>query len=143
MTQNVPLKIWLPLRLVVALAAVINLTVGFLFLIGPEIQLTLWPSAMSSTLSRFIGAIILGNGIGSAMIVWDGKWENARVLFTVALIYGLAILISLPFDLLLYKKDVILWGYVALDAIFLLPIGAIYLVYEFIRWRNRSTTATA
>ncbi len=127
--------IWLPLRLVVGLAAVINLFVGFMFIIGPELGITLWPSAVSSTISRFIGAIIFGNGVGSAMIVWNGKWENARVLFTVALLYGVLVLFALPFDLLVYQKDLILWGYVAVDAIFLFPIGAIYLFYEFKRFR--------
>lgn len=77
------------------------------------------------------------------MVVWNGKWENARVLFTVALTYGVVVLLTLPFDLLLYKKDVILWGYVAVDAIFLLPIGAINLGYEFKRWRDRRTATSA
>lgn len=130
--------IWLPLRLIVALAAVINLFVGSTFIVSPELGFTLWPSPVSSTLSRFIGAIIFGNGIGSAMIVWNGKWENARVLFTVALTYGVLVLFALPFDLLLYQKDVILWGYVAVDALFLFPIGAIYLFYEFKRFRSRT-----
>lgn len=63
MTQNNPITIWLPLRLVVALAALINLTVAFLFLIAPELGFSLWPSAVSSTISRFIGAIIFVMGL--------------------------------------------------------------------------------
>jgi hypothetical protein len=132
-----PLKIWGPLRAVVGLAALINLTVGLLFLVGPEFNFTLWPSPVSSTLSRFIGAIIFANGIGSALVTWNGSWENARVLFTVALVYGLAVLIALPFDLVIYKKDVVLWGYVLVDAVFLFPIGAIFLWNEYTRWRQR------
>jgi hypothetical protein len=135
--KTAPLKIWGPLRAVVGLAALINLTVGLLFMVGPEIGFTLWPSPVSSTLSRFIGAIIFGNGIGSALVTWNGNWEHARVLFAVALTYGLLILITLPFDLLVYKKDVVLWGYVAVDAIFLFPIGAIFLWNEYRRWRQR------
>jgi hypothetical protein len=133
----VPLKIWGPLRAVVGFAALINLTVGFLFMIGPELGFTLWPSPVSSTLSRFIGAIIFGNGIGSALVTWNGNWEHARVLFAVALTYGLLILVTLPFDLIVYQKDRILWGYVAVDAIFLFPIGAIFLWNEYLRWRAR------
>jgi hypothetical protein len=138
-TQDSNLKIWMPLRAVVGLAAVINVFVGFMFIIGPEIGVTLWPSAVSSTLSRFIGGIIFANGVGSAMVVWNGKWENARVLFTVALTYGVIILLALPIDLLLYQKDLILWGYVVVDALFLFPIGAIYLFYEYKRWRAKRT----
>jgi hypothetical protein len=77
-TPNAPLKIWWPLRAVVGLAALINLAVGLLFIAGPELGVTLWPSPVSSTLSRFIGAIIFANGIGSAMVTWNGTWENAR-----------------------------------------------------------------
>jgi hypothetical protein len=58
-------------------------------------------------------------------------------LFTVALVYGLAVLIALPFDLVIYKKDVVLWGYVLVDAVFLFPIGAIFLWNEYTRWRQR------
>lgn len=136
--ESQPPQIWLPVRLLIILAAVVDLFVGFLFLIGPELGFTLWPSPVSSTLSRFIGAIIFANGIGAAMVVWNGKWENARILFTVSLLYGVLILFFLPFDLLFYKKDLILWGYVAVDATFLLPISAIYLFYEFKRFRARS-----
>jgi hypothetical protein len=137
-SQDTDFKIWMPLRAVVGFAALINLFVGFMFLIGPELGVTLWPSAVGSTISRFIGAIIFANGIGSALVTWNGKWENARVLFTVALTYGVIVLLALPIDLLMYQKDLILWGYVAIDAIFLLPIGAIFLAYEFRRWRSRN-----
>jgi hypothetical protein len=140
-TQDSSIKIWMPFRITIALTALINLTVGFLFIIGPEIGLTLWPSAISSTLMRFIGGIIFANGIGAAMVMWNGKWENARVLFTIALAYGVIVLLALPIDLLIYQKDLILWGYVVLDAIFLIPIGGIFLFYEYKRWRARRTPA--
>src|SRR5262245_33900936 len=107
-----PLKIWGPLRIGIGFAALINLTIGLLFLFGPEIGFTPWPSPVPSTISRFSGAIIFGSGIGSAMVTWNGNWEHARVLFSVALVYGVLILVLLPFDLVLYKKDTILWVYV-------------------------------
>jgi hypothetical protein len=134
-----PLKIWTPLRAVVGLAAVINLLVGLMFIIGPEIGVTLWPSPVGSTISRFIGAIIFANGIGSAMVTLNGTWENARVLFTVALLYGLIVLLALPFDMLVYKKDTVLWGYVLVDALFLFPIGLIFVYHEYLRWKQRRT----
>ncbi len=132
-----PLKIWTPLRAVVGFAALINLLVGLIFIIGPEVGVNLWPSPVGSTISRFIGAIIFANGIGSALVTWNGAWENARVLFSVALVYGLIVLFALPFDMLVYQKDTILWGYVAVDFIFLLPIGLIFLWHEYQRWQTR------
>lgn len=132
-----PQKIWMPLRAVVGFAAVINLIVGLIFIIGPEFAFTLWPSPVGSTISRFIGAIIFANGVGSALVTWNGTWENARVLFAVALTYGLIVLVALPFDMILYKKDTILWGYVAIDAVFLFPIGLIFLWNEYTRWKQR------
>jgi hypothetical protein len=140
-TQDPNLKIWMPFRATIALTALINLSVGSLFIIGPEIGLTLWPSAISSTLMRFIGGIIFANGIGAAMVMWNGKWENARVLFTIALAYGVVVLLTLPIDLLIYQKDLILWGYVVLDAVFLIPIGGIFLFYEYKRWRAKRATS--
>ncbi len=59
------------------------------------------------------------------------------MLFTVALTYGLMVLLALPIDLILYKKDTILWGYVAIDAVFLFPIGLIFLYHEYLRWKQR------
>ena len=59
------------------------------------------------------------------------------VLFSVALLYGVLVLVALPFDLLVYGKDTILWGYVAVDALFLLPIGLIFLWQEYARWKQR------
>ena len=132
-----PLKIWMPLRGAIILAALVDLLVGLVFLIGPELGFTLWPSPVGSTISRFIGAIIFANGIGALMVAWNGGWEHARVLFTVSLLYGLLVLFALPLDLIVYGKDTVLWAYVAVDAVFLLPIAAAYLGHEYLRWKQR------
>lgn len=70
------------------------------------------------------------------MVAWNGGWEHARVLFTVALLYGLIIMVTLPFDLLMYQKDLILWGYVAVTTIFIVPIVIIFAVQEYLRWQR-------
>ena len=70
------------------------------------------------------------------MIVWDGSWANARVLVAVSLVYGMLILLAVPFDLLVYGKDTALWGYVAVDVVFIVPIAIIFAIYEFMRWRQ-------
>ncbi len=119
------------LRGAVALTAAIDLAIGLAFLFGPEIGLTLWPSPIAPVLMRFIGAIVLGNGIGAALIARRGSWESARALFAVALVYGVAVLVALLYHLLLLGGAAALfWGYVALDAIFLVPIAAVYWSYE-------------
>jgi hypothetical protein len=134
-TQALPLRMNWPLRIAIAFTGVIDLVVGLAFLIGPELGFTLWPSAVPSLLSRFIGAIVFANGVGTAMIVWDGTWANGRVLVAVSLVYGILILLFVPFDLLVYGKDTALWGYVLVDIIFIVPITIIFGIYEFMRWR--------
>jgi hypothetical protein len=125
-----------PLRAAIALTGLIDLVVGLLFLVGPELAMTPWPSPIPSLISRFIGSIIFANGVGTAMVVCDGTWTNARVLVAVSMVYGLLVLVAVPFDLLVYKKDTVLWGYVLVDVIFIVPIAIIYAVYEVMRWRR-------
>lgn len=118
------------LRMAVAVTAGIDLLIGLAFLFGPELNLNLWPAPVGIELKRFIGAIILGNGIGAAMIVRQGTWEGARVLFTVALVYGIAVLVALLYDLARGVAAPFFWIYVALDTIFLIPIAYIYWYHE-------------
>jgi hypothetical protein len=110
---------------------VINLIVGLAFLLGPEMGLTLWPTPIAPLLMRFIGSIVLANGVGAALIARQGTWEGARVLFAVALVYGVVILIALLYHLLfLGNAPPVFWIYVLVDAIFLVPIAYIYWAYE-------------
>jgi len=120
-----------PLRGAVAVTAALDLIIGLAFLFGPEMGLTLWPTPIAPILMRFIGSIVFANGIGAALLARQGTWEGARVLFTVALVYGLAILIALLYHLLfLGGAASVFWIYAAVDAIFLVPIAYIYWVYE-------------
>ena len=52
------------------------------------------------------------------------------MLFTVALVYGLAVLVTLLYDLARGVAAPFFWGYVAVDAIFLVPIGYLYWTHE-------------
>jgi hypothetical protein len=124
-------KLALPLRGAVALTATIDLAIGLAFLFGSELGLTLWPSAIAPILMRFIGSIVLGNGVGAALIAHRGSWESARALFAVALVYGVAVLIALLYHLLvLGGAATVFWAYVVLDAVFLVPITAVFWIYE-------------
>lgn len=120
-----------PLRLLIVLAALIDLTVGTIRLSAPEIGLPafLWPSSVPPVLMRFIGAIIIGNGMGATLVARWGDWRIARALFAVAIVYGLIVLIALLYDLLNGAAAPLFWGYVIVDALFLVPLGYIY-------WQN-------
>jgi hypothetical protein len=116
-------------RLVYVTAA-IDLVIGVLFFFGPELPFVLWPSDIPPLLFRFIGAIVLGNGFGAALAARQATWEGARVIFTVALIYGVAVLIGLLYNLLFKAAPSIFWVYVIVDAVFLAPIAYIYWTHE-------------
>ena len=129
-TQPISRPLSRPLRAAIAVTALIDVLIGLAFLFGPELNLNLWPTPVGIELKRFIGAIILANGIGAAMIVRQGTWEGARVLVMVALIYGLAVMIMLLYDLFAGIANPFFWIYVVLDAIFLVPIAYVYWSYE-------------
>jgi hypothetical protein len=127
---STPQSLSRPLRAAIAVAALSNFLIGLAFLFGPELNLNLWPTPVGVELKRFIGSIIVANGIGAAMIVRRGTWENARVLMMVALVYGVAIWVMLLYDLVRGIADPFFWIYVAVDTIFLGPVAYIYWLYE-------------
>lgn len=118
------------LKLVLYGTAAVNLVVGTLFLFGPELDLTPWPTPISPVLTRFIGAIILGNSAGSFAAARQATWEGARVLFTVALGYGIVVLLGVPTQIALGGGHRSLWIYVAVDVVFIGPIAYTYFAYE-------------
>ena len=118
------------LRIAIGVTAAIDLLVGLAWLLGPELGVTLWPTPIPGALMRFIGAIVLAHGVGALMIVARPTWENARVLFAVALVYGILVLIGLLYQLLVLGAAPIFWFYVIVDAIFLVPICSIFWIYE-------------
>lgn len=115
----------------IAATVVIDLVVGLIFLLGPELGVTLWPTPIAPLLMRFIGAIVLGNGVGAALIVRRNTWESARALFAVALMYGAAVLVALLYHLLIKGGAApVFWFYLVIDALFLLPIVAVFWTHE-------------
>jgi hypothetical protein len=110
--------------------ALINLVVGTLFLLDPELGTAPWPTDIAPVLVRFIGAIILGNAAGAAVVAKLGTWEAARALFAVAFVYGLVALVAVTAQLALVGGPRTLWIYVVVVAIFLGPIAAIVVSYE-------------
>jgi hypothetical protein len=119
------------LQTAVAVTAAIDVIIGVLFLFAPELGFTLWPTPIAPVLSRFIGSIIVANGVGAWLVVRQGTWEGARVLFAVALVYGFVVLVALLYHLLVVgDRALFFWIYAAVDAIFLGPIAYIYWKYE-------------
>jgi hypothetical protein len=119
------------LQTAVRVTAIIDLIIGLMFLFAPELGFTLWPTPIAPVLSRFIGSIIVANGVGAWLVVRDGTWEGARVLFAVALVYGVVVLVALLYHLLLVgDRALFFWIYAVVDAIFLGPIAYIYWKYE-------------
>jgi hypothetical protein len=106
------------LRQILMMTAGINLIVGLAFLLAPETGWTPWPTPISPVLVRFIGAIIIGNGVGSLVAARQGTWEGARVLFTVALVYGAVVLVAVPIQMLLDESHSSVWIYVAVAYVF-------------------------
>ncbi len=118
------------LQAAVGITAAIDLLIGLGFLFAPELGFTLWPTPIPPVLSRFIGSIIVANGVGAWLVVREGTWEGARVLFAVALVYGIVVLVALLYHLLLGDAAAFFWIYATVDAIFLGPIAYIFWRYE-------------
>ena len=119
-----------PLRGVLTLAAVIDMVLGVLFLIGPETGLILWPAQVTPLMSRFIGAIVVASGFGVLVAVKQKTWEGARALFYVGLVYDLVTLGSLLYHLFFKAAPPVFWAYTALDVIYLIPIAYVIWTYE-------------
>ena len=124
------------LRITIAIATALNLLIGLLFLFGPELGITLWPSPLPREMMRFVGSIVLANGIGAAMIVRKPTWENARVLVAVALVYGVAVLLSLIVDLVMAGAPFVFWIYLAINTVFLVPAAYFFWRYEQARYSH-------
>jgi hypothetical protein len=118
------------LKRILMVTAGINLIVGLAFLVAPETDWTPWPTPISPVLVRFIGGIIVANGVGTVVAARQGTWEGARVLFTVALVYGAVVLVAVPIQMLLGESHGSVWIYVAADALFLGPIAYVFRTYE-------------
>jgi hypothetical protein len=125
-----PLMLAPALRITIAIAAALNILIGLLFLLGPELQFVLWPSPLPREMMRFVGSIVVANGIGAAMIVRNPAWENARVLVAVALVYGALVFLGLMLDLLTAGAPFVFWIYLVINTFFLLPAAYFFWQYE-------------
>lgn len=117
-------------RIALGLAAALNVCIGLVFLSGPETGINPWPAPLPREMMRFVGAIVIANGAGAAMIFRRPIWENAHVLVAVALVYGSLVFLSLAFDLRRAGAPFIFWIYLMMNTIFLVPAGYFCWKYE-------------
>ncbi len=120
-----------PERVLAFLAGLVNLVVGLGFFFLPELQqqlpLPLWPTDISPILTRFIGAIILGNAAGAFWLAREREWARVRPLALVALVYGTLVAAALLYHLLWLNAPATFWLYFAFD----LPFLLVYIVLFF------------
>jgi hypothetical protein len=129
-----------PERILASTAGVLNLMVGFAFFFLPELRLPLWPVNISSVLARFIGAIIIGNGVGALWLSTESEWARVRPLALVATVYGTLVALGLLYHLLWLKASPFFWLYFAFDVPFLLVFYGLF-VYHDIAPRLRKQSA--
>lgn len=117
-------------RLGMYLTAVLDGLLGLGFLFSPELHLQVWPTPLPPILTRFVGSIVLANGVALVVAARQGTWEGARALFSVAISYAVVVLAALLYHLLLLDAPPLFWVYAAADAIFLVAVGRIIWLYE-------------
>ena len=129
MTMN-PQKFSWPERALALLAGSINLIIGLAFFFLPELQLPLWPVAISPVLDRFIGAIIIGNGVGAIWLSTEREWARVRPLALVAVVYGTLVALALLYHLLWLHASPTFWLYFLFDVPFLIVFYALFIYHD-------------
>jgi O-antigen/teichoic acid export membrane protein len=122
-----------PLERVLAfLAGIVNLIVGLGFFFLPELQIPLWPTSIPAILDRFIGAIIIGNGVGALWLSTEKEWARVRPLALVALVYGTLVAVALLYHLLRLNASSAFWIYFLFDVPFLLVYYALFIYHDIV-----------
>ncbi len=114
------------------LAGIVNLIVGLGFFFLPELHLPLWPTSIPAILARFIGAIIIGNGVGALWLSTEREWARVRPLALVALVYGTLVAVALLYHLLWLNASTTFWIYFLFDVPFLLVYYALFIYHDII-----------
>lgn len=117
-------------RLLAFIAGLLNIVVGVGFLLLPELQLPLWPTSISPILTRFIGAIILGNAAGALWLSREKEWARVRPLAIVAAVYGTVVAIALLYHLIWLNAAAAFWMYFAFDTPFLLVFYGLFIYHD-------------
>src|SRR6266516_7447244 len=119
-----------PERVLALFAGIINLIVGLGFFFLPELRLPLWPVDISPVLDRFIGAIIIGNGVGAIWLSTEREWARVRPLALVATVYGTIVALALLYHLLWLNASAFFWLYFSFDVPFLLVFYGLFIYHD-------------
>ena len=119
-------------RVLALLAGIVNLIVGLGFFFLPELQIPLWPTSIPAILARFIGAIIIGNGVGALWLSTEKEWAHVRPLALVALVYGTLVAGALLYHLLWLNASTAFWIYFLFDVPFLLVYYGLFIYHDII-----------
>lgn len=126
-------------RMLSFLVGLINLLVGLSFFFLPELRWPIWPSSISPILTRFIGAIILGNAAGAFLLSTEQEWARVRALALVAIVYGTLVALALLYHLIWLHANPVFWLYFCFDAPFLVVYYALFIYHDFGSSREKHT----
>jgi hypothetical protein len=133
-----------PERALALFAGIINLIVGLGFFFLPELQLPLWPVSISPVLDRFIGAIIIGNGVGAIWLSTEREWARVRPLALVATVYGTLVALALLYHLLWLNAPLVFWLYFLFDVPFLIVFYGLFVYHDILpRMAKQKSQQTA
>ena len=121
-----------PERVLALFAGIFNLLVGIGFFFLPELHLSfpLWPTSISPILTRFIGAIILGNSVGAIWLSREREWARVRPLALVAVVYGTLVALALLYHLLVLNASPSFWIYFSFDVPFLIVFYGLFIYHD-------------
>jgi hypothetical protein len=119
-------------RSLALLAGLFNLVIGLAFFFLPELHITVWPTPIPPILTRFIGAIILGNAAGAIKLAFEHEWARVRPLAIVATVYGTLVALALLYHLLWLSASSVFWLYLLFDAPFLLAFYVLFIYHDII-----------
>lgn len=128
--MNNHLTFSLPERGLALFAGLFNLVIGLAFFFLPELNIPVWPVSISPILDRFIGAIIIGNGVGAIWLATQREWAPVRPLAMVATVYGTLVALALLYHLLWLQAAPIFWLYFLFDVPFLVVFYGLFIYHD-------------
>ncbi len=112
------------------IAGILNLLVGLAFFFLPELNLPVWPTSIPTLMDRFIGAIIIGNGVGAIYLATEKEWARVRPLAIVAAVYGTLVALALLYHLLELHATAVFWLYFLFDVPFLIVFYGLFIYHD-------------
>ena len=119
-----------PERGLALFAGVFNLLIGLAFFLLPELHLPVWPTSIPTLMDRFIGAIIIGNGVGAIYLATEREWARVRPLAIVAAVYGTLVALALLYHLLELHAASVFWFYFLFDVPFLIVFYGLFIYHD-------------